>query len=96
MPVLIKNAVADNEGLMWTLLIIITAIASAYAVELSETEAEEVVETFLLRVTDERFDHRIRLMCEMHAIGHHKHKPVALHITFTRCSIATENRHHPP
>ena len=44
---------------MWTLLIIITAIASAYAVELSETEAEEVVETFLLRVTDERFDHRI-------------------------------------
>ena len=57
MPVLVKNAVADHEGLMWPLIVIITAIASTDAVELSEAEAEEVIETFFLRVTDIRFNY---------------------------------------
>ena len=57
LPVLIKNSVADEQGLMWPLLIIITKIRTADAVELSKAEAEEVIETFLLRMTDIRFNY---------------------------------------
>ena len=51
LPVFIKNAVADHVGLMWSLFVVVTAIASADAVELPKAEAEEVIQTFGLKVS---------------------------------------------
>ena len=59
MPVLVQNAVADHKGLMWPLFVIVTAITSTDAIELPEAEAEEVIKTFGLKVSDITFNDRI-------------------------------------